>query len=101
MPKHLLVLFSQQALENSGLSVGQPQGDAASRELQSQITEGAAVENKKVQSPDKLAREKKRSYIKKPIQMPGKDTLSLPVSNTIANNFQLLYETWPAAPVNA
>ncbi|XP_028985325.1 zinc finger protein 236-like isoform X2 [Betta splendens] len=61
----------QQALENSGLSVVQPQGDTASRELQNQITEGAAVEHKKVQNPDKLARERKRSIIKKPIQMPG------------------------------
>ncbi|XP_005450718.1 zinc finger protein 236 isoform X2 [Oreochromis niloticus] len=61
----------QQALENSGLSVVQPQSDAPSRESQSQTTDGAVVENKKVQSTDKLTREKKRSIFKKPIQMPG------------------------------
>lgn len=71
--QHIFVLFPQQALENSGLSVVQPQGDSVSREPQNQTTEGAAVENKKVPSPDKLAREKKRSIIKKPIQMPGKE----------------------------
>ncbi|XP_030605131.1 zinc finger protein 236 isoform X2 [Archocentrus centrarchus] len=61
----------QQALENSGLSVVQPQSDAPPRESQNQTTDGAVVENKKIQSPDKLAREKKRSIFKKPIQMPG------------------------------
>lgn len=61
----------QQALENSGLSVVQPQSDAPPRESQSQTTDGAVVENKKVQSTDKLTREKKRSIFKKPIQMPG------------------------------
>ncbi|XP_060938042.1 zinc finger protein 236-like [Limanda limanda] len=61
----------QQALENSGLSVVQPQGDAMSRESQNQTTDGAAVESKKVQGPDKPFREKKRSIFKKPIQMPG------------------------------
>lgn len=73
MLQHITVLFPQQALENSGLSVVQPQGDSASREQQNQTAEGAAVENKKVQSPEKLTREKKRSIIKKPIQMPGKE----------------------------
>ncbi|XP_049902815.1 zinc finger protein 236-like [Epinephelus moara] len=61
----------QQALENSGLSVVQPQSNATSRESQNQTTEGTAVESKKVQGPDKPAREKKRSIFKKPIQMPG------------------------------
>uniref|UniRef100_A0AAZ1XTT8 C2H2-type domain-containing protein n=1 Tax=Oreochromis aureus TaxID=47969 RepID=A0AAZ1XTT8_OREAU len=61
----------QQALENSGLSVVQPQSDAPPRESQSQTTDGAVVESKKVQSTDKLTREKKRSIFKKPIQMPG------------------------------
>ncbi|XP_035808978.2 zinc finger protein 236 isoform X2 [Amphiprion ocellaris] len=61
----------QQALENSGLSVVQPQSDATSRESQNQTSEGAAVEIKKIQGPDKPAREKKRSIFKKPIQMPG------------------------------
>uniref|UniRef100_A0A3Q1FY96 Zinc finger protein 236 n=1 Tax=Acanthochromis polyacanthus TaxID=80966 RepID=A0A3Q1FY96_9TELE len=61
----------QQALENSGLSVVQPQSDATPRESQNQTNEGAAVEIKKVQGPDKPAREKKRSIFKKPIQMPG------------------------------
>ncbi|XP_035019257.2 zinc finger protein 236 isoform X3 [Hippoglossus stenolepis] len=61
----------QQALENSGLSVVQPQGDAMSRESQNQTTDDAAVESKKVQGPDKPIREKKRSIFKKPIQMPG------------------------------
>ncbi|XP_063343312.1 zinc finger protein 236-like [Pelmatolapia mariae] len=61
----------QQALENSGLSVVQPQSDAPPRESQNQTTDGAVVENKKVQSTDKLTREKKRSIFKKPIQMPG------------------------------
>ncbi|XP_070691522.1 zinc finger protein 236-like [Pempheris klunzingeri] len=61
----------QQALENSGLSVVQPQSDATPRESQNQNTEGAAVESKKTQGPDRPAREKKRSIFKKPIQMPG------------------------------
>ncbi|XP_019120471.1 zinc finger protein 236 isoform X1 [Larimichthys crocea] len=61
----------QQALENSGLSVVQPQGDTTSRESQNQTTEGSAVESKKVQGPEKPVREKKRSVFKKPIQMPG------------------------------
>ncbi|XP_053289071.1 zinc finger protein 236 [Pleuronectes platessa] len=61
----------QQALENSGLSVVQPQGDAMSRESQNETTDGTAVESKKVQGPDKPFREKKRSIFKKPIQMPG------------------------------
>ncbi|XP_056236976.1 zinc finger protein 236-like [Seriola aureovittata] len=61
----------QQALENSGLSVVQPQGDATSRDSQSQTTEGTVVESKKVQGSDKPIREKKRSIFKKPIQMPG------------------------------
>ncbi|XP_035499603.1 zinc finger protein 236-like isoform X2 [Scophthalmus maximus] len=62
----------QQALENSGLSVVQPQpGEATSRDSQNQTTGGAAVEHKKVQGPERLAREKKRSIFKKPIQMPG------------------------------
>ncbi|XP_068586146.1 zinc finger protein 236-like [Cebidichthys violaceus] len=62
----------QQALENSGLSVVQPQSDAASRESQNQNNnDGAAGESKKAHGPDKPAREKKRSIFKKPIQMPG------------------------------
>ncbi|XP_028282065.1 zinc finger protein 236 isoform X2 [Parambassis ranga] len=61
----------QQALENSGLSVVQPQSDVTSREPQNQIVEGTAAESKKVQGPDKPPREKKRSIFKKPIQMPG------------------------------
>lgn len=66
-------LFLQQALENSGLSVVQPQpGEATSRDSQNQTTGGAAVEHKKVQGPERLAREKKRSIFKKPIQMPGR-----------------------------
>uniref|UniRef100_A0AAX7ULJ8 C2H2-type domain-containing protein n=1 Tax=Astatotilapia calliptera TaxID=8154 RepID=A0AAX7ULJ8_ASTCA len=64
-------LVLQQALENSGLSVVQPQSDAPPRESENQTTDGAVVENKKVQSTDKLNREKKRSIFKKPIQMPG------------------------------
>lgn len=67
-----LVLLWQQALENSGLSVVQPQGDAASREPQNQTSEGSTLEGKKVQGPEKPAREKKRSIFKKPIQMPGR-----------------------------
>lgn len=63
--------FVQQALENSGLSVVPPQSDATSRELQNQSSESSAAEVKKVQSPDKPVREKKRSIFKKPIQMPG------------------------------
>ncbi|XP_034729238.1 zinc finger protein 236-like [Etheostoma cragini] len=61
----------QQALENSGLSVVQPQSDVPSRDSQNQTTEGGAAESKKVQSPNKPARERKRSIFKKPIQMPG------------------------------
>lgn len=57
------------------MSVVQPQGDATSRE-QNQTTEGAAVESKKVQGPDKPVREKKRSIFKKPIQMPGKGNVT-------------------------
>ncbi|CAG6015971.1 unnamed protein product [Menidia menidia] len=59
----------QQALENSGLSVVQPQGEATSAESQGQNTEAAVEEGKK--GPDKPIREKKRSIFKKPIQMPG------------------------------
>lgn len=70
---HISAVFLQQALENSGLSVVQPQSDSASRDTQNQTTDGATVENKKVHGPDKLTREKKRSIIKKPIQMPGKE----------------------------
>ncbi|XP_013880065.1 zinc finger protein 236 [Austrofundulus limnaeus] len=61
----------QQALENSGLNVVQPQSDTPSREPQNQNTEVAAAESKKEQVPDKSPREKKRSIFKKPIQMPG------------------------------
>ncbi|KAM9310495.1 zinc finger protein 236 isoform 2-T2 [Pholidichthys leucotaenia] len=72
----------QQALENSGLSVVQPQSDATSRESQNQTTEGvvaaaaaaaatATPESKKVQGSDKPIRERKRSIFKKPVQMPG------------------------------
>ncbi|XP_047455577.1 zinc finger protein 236-like isoform X2 [Mugil cephalus] len=61
----------QQALENSGLSVVQPQSDATSRESQNQNPEGTSVESKKVRGPDKPPREKKRSIFKKPVQMPG------------------------------
>ncbi|CAG12844.1 unnamed protein product, partial [Tetraodon nigroviridis] len=61
----------QQALENSGLSVVQPQGDAVSRETQNQTSDGSTLESKKVQGPEKTVREKKRSIFKKPIQMPG------------------------------
>lgn len=50
----------------------QPQSDAPPRESENQTTDGAVVENKKVQSTDKLNREKKRSIFKKPIQMPGR-----------------------------
>lgn len=50
----------------------QPQSDAPPRESQSQTTDGVVVESKKVQSTDKLTREKKRSIFKKPIQMPGR-----------------------------
>ncbi|XP_034384515.1 zinc finger protein 236-like isoform X1 [Cyclopterus lumpus] len=59
----------QQALENSGLSVVQPQSDGTARESHDQ-NDGAG-EGKKAQGPDKPAREKKRSIFKKPIQMPG------------------------------
>ncbi|KAJ4931112.1 hypothetical protein JOQ06_025411, partial [Pogonophryne albipinna] len=58
-----------QALENSGLSVVQPQSDNTSRENQS--TEGRTGESRRVQIHDKPFREKKRSIFKKPIQMPG------------------------------
>ncbi|XP_053183269.1 zinc finger protein 236-like isoform X1 [Scomber japonicus] len=61
----------QQALENSGLSVVQPQSDATSRDSQNDTSEGIAVESKKVHGPDKPIRERKRSIFKKPIQMPG------------------------------
>ncbi|XP_041844446.1 zinc finger protein 236-like isoform X2 [Melanotaenia boesemani] len=61
----------QQALENSGLSVVQPQSETTSNESQTHNTECAAAESKKVQGPDKPVREKKRSIFKKPIQMPG------------------------------
>uniref|UniRef100_A0A1A8CG85 Zinc finger protein 236 n=1 Tax=Nothobranchius kadleci TaxID=1051664 RepID=A0A1A8CG85_NOTKA len=61
----------QQALENSGLSVVQPQSDTASQESQNQNTEGAAKQCKKDPVLDKSLREKKRSIFKKPIQMPG------------------------------
>nr|XP_040021934.1 zinc finger protein 236-like isoform X2 [Gasterosteus aculeatus aculeatus] len=61
----------QQALENSGLSVVQPQSDAASAESQNQTSDGAGGEPKKVQVLHKPARERKRSIFKKPIQMPG------------------------------
>lgn len=67
----LCFLSLQQALENSGLSVVQPQCDATSREPQNPAAEGAAAETKKAQLPEKTAREKKRSILKKPIQMPG------------------------------
>lgn len=53
----------------------QPAGDATPREAQNQSTEGAAAESKKVPSPGKVVREKKRSIFKKPIQMPGRATL--------------------------
>ncbi|XP_011603674.2 zinc finger protein 236 [Takifugu rubripes] len=61
----------QQALENSGLSVVQPQGDTASREPQNQTSDGSTLESKKLQGHEKPLREKKRSIFKKPIQMPG------------------------------
>ncbi|XP_054898100.1 zinc finger protein 236-like isoform X2 [Poeciliopsis prolifica] len=61
----------QQALENSGLSVVQPQSDTPSGESQNLSTEGTASESKKVEFPDKSLREKRRSIFKKPIQMPG------------------------------
>ncbi|KAM7420296.1 hypothetical protein PAMA_014824 [Pampus argenteus] len=61
----------QQALENSGLSVVQPQSDATSRQSQNQTSEDTTAESKKVQGPDKPVRERKRSIFKKPIQMPG------------------------------
>lgn len=64
-------MLLQQALENSGLNVVQPQSDAPSREPQNPNTEVAAADSKKQQVPDKPAREKKRSIFKKPIQMPG------------------------------
>lgn len=62
----------QQALENSGLSVVQPQSEAPSGESQNPSTEGTASESKKVEFPDKSLREKRRSIFKKPIQMPGR-----------------------------
>uniref|UniRef100_A0A3Q3H1V4 Zinc finger protein 236 n=1 Tax=Kryptolebias marmoratus TaxID=37003 RepID=A0A3Q3H1V4_KRYMA len=61
----------QQALENSGLSVVQPQSDATSREPPNPNPEVPAAEGKKEQVPDKSLRERKRSIFKKPIQMPG------------------------------
>ncbi|XP_008322189.1 zinc finger protein 236 isoform X2 [Cynoglossus semilaevis] len=61
----------QQALENSGLSVVQPQGDTSSRDTQNPATEGAAAESKKLHLLDKPVRERKRSIFKKPVQMPG------------------------------
>uniref|UniRef100_A0A3Q2U7E2 Zinc finger protein 236 n=1 Tax=Fundulus heteroclitus TaxID=8078 RepID=A0A3Q2U7E2_FUNHE len=61
----------QQALENSGLSVVQPQSGAPSGEAQNQGTEASASESKKVEFPEKSLREKRRSIFKKPIQMPG------------------------------
>lgn len=56
--------------------MAQPQGDATSRESQNQNSDGAAVESKKVQGPEKPAREKKRSILKKPIQMPGRGEIT-------------------------
>uniref|UniRef100_H2V6B4 Zinc finger protein 236 n=1 Tax=Takifugu rubripes TaxID=31033 RepID=H2V6B4_TAKRU len=50
----------QQALENSGLSVVQPQGDTASREPQNQTSDGSTLESKKLfdlLSPSGLIRE--------------------------------------------
>ncbi|KAK5862695.1 hypothetical protein PBY51_018064 [Eleginops maclovinus] len=61
----------QQALENSGLSVVQPQSNATSRESQNHSMESRTGESKRVQIHDKPFREKKRSIFKKPIQMPG------------------------------
>lgn len=65
------ILCSQQALENSGLSVVQPQSDAPSGGPQNQNAESAASESKKAEFPEKSLREKRRSIFKKPIQMPG------------------------------
>ncbi|XP_068425075.1 zinc finger protein 236-like isoform X2 [Clinocottus analis] len=59
----------QQALENSGLSVVQPQSDGTSRDSQTLTTAAAAGESKKAQCLDRPI--KRRSIFKKPIQMPG------------------------------
>lgn len=71
------LLSMQQALENSGLSVVQPQGDTSSRDTQNPATEGAAAESKKLHLLDKPVRERKRSIFKKPVQMPGKENISM------------------------
>ncbi|XP_053736407.1 zinc finger protein 236-like isoform X1 [Synchiropus splendidus] len=60
----------QQALENSGLSVVQPQ-TTPSTESPTQPAEGTVTEIKKAHIPVKMVRERKRSFFKKPIQMPG------------------------------
>uniref|UniRef100_A0A668AVE7 Zinc finger protein 236 n=1 Tax=Myripristis murdjan TaxID=586833 RepID=A0A668AVE7_9TELE len=52
----------QQALENSGLSVVQSQSNGTPR--QSQSTEGATADSKKVPGQDKPAKERKRSSIR-------------------------------------
>ncbi|KAF7669195.1 hypothetical protein LDENG_00228350 [Lucifuga dentata] len=61
----------QQALENSGLSVVQSESNASSRQSQKQSTEGATEDSKKTHGPDKQHKEKKRSILKRTIQMPG------------------------------
>ncbi|XP_072316378.1 zinc finger protein 236-like isoform X1 [Eucyclogobius newberryi] len=64
----------QQALENSGLSVVQPEDDTAPRPIENLHSNSSnnihmpTVSNKKVLE---RIREKKRSIFKKPIQMPG------------------------------
>lgn len=68
----------------------QPQSDATSRESQNQSTEGAAVESKKVQVPDKPAREKKRSIFKKPIQMPGRGDITEQLMQGLCHNDKLM-----------
>ncbi|XP_056143099.1 zinc finger protein 236-like [Lampris incognitus] len=61
----------QQALENSGLSVVQSQSNGTPRLSQSQSVEGTVVDDKKVPGQEKPAKEKKRSILRKPVQMPG------------------------------
>uniref|UniRef100_A0A4W6EA78 C2H2-type domain-containing protein n=1 Tax=Lates calcarifer TaxID=8187 RepID=A0A4W6EA78_LATCA len=72
--EQISVLFLQQALENSGLSVVQPQGDATSRESQNQTTDGAAVESKKM-----------------------KKSFDLQQHSTDTNNGQLLHFSFPGS----
>jgi hypothetical protein len=63
---------TQQALENSGLSVVQSQTNGVARQTQSHAAEGALPDSKKLPGQDKTTKKEKKSIFRKPVQMPGR-----------------------------